>query len=137
MIGLGIAALIVAYYYFVGGMALTSAMMVALTFVWWFTSIFLGVFLFLLTIGGSVIGGHAGGGAGAVGGGVIGILVGVLAAVIPSSLILGGVYIMYHTLDGHVDFSTVPQPDFLIGAFMYGIALLMSMVKYSSSKSSD
>ncbi len=136
MIGLAIGALIVAWCYFVSGMALTSAVMVALTFVWWLTIVCMVIVGLILTFGGAAIGGAHGGGIGAVLGLLGGSLISVLAMIIPAGLTLGGIYVMYHALDGHVDFSTVPQPDFAIGAAMYGIAVLMSMCNRGRSSSS-
>lgn len=138
MFGLAIAALIVAWCYFISGMALTSAIMTGLVFIWWLTAIVAGIVGLCLLIGGAAIGSEAGGAAGAAMGVVAGGVIGALLMCIPLGLTLGGVYIMYHALDGHVDFSTVPQPDFAIGAIMYGIAVLMNLAsRGSSSKSSD
>lgn len=146
MLGLAIAALIVAIYHVGYGVLLTSAIMTALVFLWWWNVTWLSIGVLFMTALGSGLGGGAAvkndiGVSGTIGfsllGGLGGALLSALIFAIPAGLALGGVYIMYYALDGHASFDTVPMANFVIGAIMYGITLLMSIANRGSSNSKD
>jgi hypothetical protein len=137
MFGLAIAALIVGYETAVSGAAIAVAVSTALYFLFYWHLTFYILFAVIVTFAGTAVGGSHAGGPGAVIGTLGGLVIALLMGALPAALSLSGTYIMYHALIGHLTFETVNMAPFLIGAFMYGVSVLMYIANRASHKSED